>query len=96
MSTKLNLKKITNIEKDGVYILQFNYQPSLEEIQKMQQYFERIYKETGSKFIILGNNLNLLSPTKITDCPEIVDQIEVMFNQALKKWQQNQPRIVTV
>lgn len=92
---KLNLKKYIKVEKDAVYALQFTYQPSLEEIEHLQKHFERVYKETGAKFIILGNNMNLLSPKKITDCPEIVEQIEVMFNKALKKWQDNMPRILT-
>lgn len=91
---KLNLKKYIKIEKDAVYALQFNYQPSLEEIQAMQSHFEKVYKETGAKFIILGNNLKLLSPTKLSECPELIEQIELLFNKALKNWQNNMPRIV--
>jgi len=91
---KLNLKKYIKVEKDAVYALQFNYQPSLEEIQAIQIHFEKVYKETGAKFIILGNNLNLISPVKLAQCPELIEEVEVLFNKALKKWQENMPRIV--
>lgn len=96
MSTKFQLKKYVKIDKDQIYVLQFTYQPSLEEIRSIQEHFEKIYKETGAKFIILGSNLKLLSPARITDCPEIVEEIELMFNKALVKWKNEQSRIITL
>jgi len=83
MSTVLRIKLAFEVKTEGVYVLQFNYNPSAKEIDVLQQHFNNIYRDTKARFIIIGANMELLSPTKLTECPDLVEEIGKIIESKL-------------
>ena len=95
MSTKIKIDRAIQLEKDGLYLLQFNYNvTSAEMMQKIQVELDKIFTKTGTRFIILSKDYQLLHPADLMKSPEIYEALKVMFGKALSEWQNQLPRIV--
>ena len=84
MSTKLKVKYQLELEKNKVYLIKFNYNPSPEEFEALQKQFKGIFEETGCKIIVLGKGFEILNPKDLISSSEFIELIKSTVNEVLK------------
>lgn len=91
---KLNIAKHFKIEKDAIYVLKLNRQPSLDEIRVLQDQFENTFKQYGARFIILGQQYEMINPTALLDSPTFPDLLDAAITRWAQRVERERGRIV--
>lgn len=59
--SKLNIVKHFKVEKDGIYFIKLNTEPTRAVIDELKIQFEALSKVYNAKFVLLGNEMDILN-----------------------------------
>jgi hypothetical protein len=86
MSNKLSIKPLSKLEPGGIYVFQHSWKDLPPELlDKVSKPLESFAKKHNVVILLIDSNMNLVSPEKLFESPQVTEFIEFLVDKAIRK-----------